>query len=74
MENLIWQYGADDGLGIGNENLHQFYQLFKNKRYAMFIYLGEVETVDPFEIDKRGFGAMSAWITVNNIEEIIRKL
>jgi len=29
--------------------------------------------IEPFDIDKTGFGAMSAWISVENINEIKNK-
>jgi hypothetical protein len=41
-----------------------------NKNYSMFLYFNNVKKVKPFEIDKKGFGAMTAWISLPNIETI----
>ena len=72
VRKLLWNYTKDDGLGIDDEKLEEFYERFKNKKYAMFIYLKQAEPIEPFEIDKAGFGAMSAWVTIESIETIKR--
>lgn len=41
-----------------------------DKNYAMFLYFDHAEKIKPFNIDKRGFGAMAAWVTVDNIKNI----
>ena len=38
----------------------------------MLIFLKNPQKIEPFEIDKKGFGMMSAWICVNNID-ILKK-
>ncbi len=42
----------------------------QNKNYAIFIYFDSVKEIKPFNVDKTGFGAMAAWITINNINKI----
>ena len=42
----------------------------QNKNYAIFIYFDSVKEIKNFYIDKTGFGAMAAWITVDNINKI----
>jgi hypothetical protein len=42
----------------------------RNKNYAIFIHFDSVKEIKPFNVDKTGFGAMAAWITVNNINKI----
>ncbi len=42
----------------------------QNKNYAIFIYFDSVKEIKPFNIDKTGFGAMAAWVTVDNINKI----
>jgi hypothetical protein len=44
--------------------------MFKNKKYGVLIFLKNVSTTRPFDVDKSGYGAMSAWITVNDINKI----
>ncbi len=71
VRELLWKYAEDDGLGIDEKELEKFYMLFRNKRYAMFIYLHDPQKIArPFQIDKTGFGAMSAWITIDEITKI----
>lgn len=41
-----------------------------NKNYTMFLYFNNVKKIKPFEIDKRGFGSMAAWINIDNINKI----
>jgi len=42
----------------------------ENKNYAIFIYFDSVKEIKPFNVDKTGFGAMAAWITIDNINKI----
>tara|TARA_Y100000310_G_scaffold168490_1_gene168550 strand:+ start:1577 stop:1996 length:420 start_codon:yes stop_codon:yes gene_type:complete len=42
----------------------------KDKRYCTLIFLDNIENVEPFAINKSGYGNMAAWITVNDISEI----
>jgi len=42
----------------------------KNKRYCTLIYLKDVKEVKPFGINKSGLGAMTAWITIPDINKI----
>ncbi|MBU2590121.1 MAG: hypothetical protein KKF52_04855 [Nanoarchaeota archaeon] len=41
-----------------------------SKKYCTLIFLDNVKPIVPFQIDKRGYGLMTAWITVNNINSI----
>lgn len=40
------------------------------RKYCILMRLKNVEPVEPFEINKKGFGLMAAWITVDRIEKI----
>jgi ASC-1-like (ASCH) protein len=42
----------------------------ENKKYCTLIFLKDVEEIEPFRINKQGYGMMSAWIKVRNIQEI----
>lgn len=68
VNEILLKYG--DGLGVSKEKIVEYFQMFKNKRYCILVFLKNVEEVSPFDINKKGFGAMSAWITVEDIEEI----
>jgi len=42
----------------------------KGKKYCLLAFFGNAERIKPFEINKKGFGLMAAWITVGNINKI----
>lgn len=42
----------------------------KEKNYCILIFLKQPSKIKPFNIDKSGFGNMSAWITIKNIKEL----
>jgi len=68
VREILQEYGAKIGLGI-NE-IDKYYEMFKEKNYCLLIFLKNPEKIEPFEIDKSGFGAMSAWIMVDDISRI----
>ena len=41
-----------------------------NKKYCLVIFLKDIKKVKPFEIDKSGFGTMTAWLIVDDISRI----
>lgn len=47
-----------------------FDKTIAGKKFFLLIYLKNPRKVKPFEINKNGFGAMTAWITVPNIKTI----
>jgi len=70
VREILDEYGADDG--IERVNIPEFLERFKNKKYCVLISLKNPQEIRPFEINKAGFGAMSAWITVDDISRIRR--
>lgn len=68
VHNILRRYGKDDG--IEENGISKYYEMFKDKRYCLLIFLKNPRKIRPFNIDKSGFGAMSAWICVQNINEI----
>lgn len=40
------------------------------RKYCILIRLKDVEEIAPFEIDKKGFGMMAAWITMDSMDRI----
>lgn len=65
---ILTEYGQDDGLE--EQDLPKYANLFRDKNYCLLIYLKEVKKIEPFEIDKRGFGSMSAWLSVESVQAI----
>ena len=70
VKEILNEYGGDNGLE--NDKIPEFFERFKDKKYCMLIFLKNPQEIEQFEIDKSGFSAMSAWITVENISKIKR--
>ncbi len=56
-----------NAIGMEDEYLDVFVSYYIDKKYCLLIFLESVEQVRPFEIDKSGFGAMAAWISIPDI-------
>lgn len=68
-QGILAQYGEKD-LGA-KEIMPQIQQYVNGKKYAIFVFLRNPEKIEPpFDIDKTGFGAMAAWITVADVNQI----
>jgi len=68
VKEILDKYGKDDGLE--KSEIPRFFKRFKDKKYCILVFLKNVRAVKPFTIDKTGFGAMAAWITVRSILKI----
>jgi hypothetical protein len=68
VKEILYKFGKKDGLGI--KDIPKFIQMFKNKKYCMLIFLKNPKEIKPFQIDKTGFGLMSAWISVEDVGKI----
>ncbi len=40
------------------------------RKYCILMRLVDVQQIEPFEIDKKGFGMMAAWISVEDVNRI----
>jgi len=68
VSEILNEYGVRDG--INKNEIAMYYEMFKDKNYCLLIFLQKPEKITPFEINKKGFGAMSAWITVEDINRL----
>lgn len=66
---VLREFGERDG--IPKDKTSYFAELFRDKKYCLLIFLKNPQKVKPFEISKKGFGAMAAWISVNSINSYI---
>ena len=71
VKEIILTYGQADGLGI--HEITKYFNRFKDKRYCILIFLKNPQKIEPFDIDKSGFGARSAWISIDHIYDIKKK-
>lgn len=68
VKEILNEHGKDDG--IKEEKIPEFFARFKNKKYCLLIFLKNPTEIKPFDVDKTGFGAMCAWLSVDNINKI----
>jgi hypothetical protein len=68
VREILEEYGNDDG--IEKEDIENYFEMFKDKKYCMLIFLENPQKIEPFLINKKGYGAMASWIIVKNINEI----
>ena len=64
ITKLLQQYGKELGISLS------YAEKVKGKKFCTLIFLEKVERIEPFEINKKGYGLMAAWITVDRIEKI----
>lgn len=69
VQEILDKYAKADGI---MQEKNEFFKIFQNKNYCILIFLKNPQKIEPFEINKKGFGLMSAWISVDNIN-IIKK-
>ncbi len=65
VEDILDKYSAR--IGVSDDDIPNYFEMFKDKRYCILIFLKQPKRVRPFQINKKGFGAMAAWITVEKI-------
>ena len=70
-ESILDTYGK--ATGISEADTPKYCRLFKDKKYCILIFLKDPKKVKPFDINKKGFGAMAAWISVSDISLIRRR-
>jgi len=68
VKRILKKYGDDDG--IEKNKTKVFFELFKEKKYCILIFIKNPHEIKPFDINKKGFGMMSAWISVDNIDKL----
>ena len=68
VREILEKYSSKDG--ISRDKIDVYYELFKDKKYCLLIYLENPKGYKQFEINKKGFGSMAAWMCVGNIDEI----
>lgn len=70
VKKILNKHGYD--IGLEQEKIPEFLKRFKNKKYCILIFLKNPRKIKPFEINKTGFGAMSAWITLDSVSKMRR--
>lgn len=65
VRSILKEKGKEGG--IPGSEMPGYIEFFKDKKYCILVHLQDVVKVKPFHISKKGFGAMSAWITVKDV-------
>ena len=73
VKELLNKFAKANGLGIEKNEINKYFQMFKDKKYCLIVFLKEPRKIKPFNIDKAGFGAMSSWLVVDSINKLKRK-
>ena len=68
VKEILLKYGKNNGLGV--DGIPGFFEIVKNKKCCILVFLENPQRIEPFDIDKSGFGMMCAWISVDNINNI----
>jgi len=55
---------------IGINDKINFFKTVKDKRYCIIVFLDGITKVEPFYINKKGYGMSSAWLSLDSIEKI----
>lgn len=68
IKNILTRYSAEDlrTTDIAPEIINYT----TGKKFCIVIHLTNPQPVEPFAIDKTGYGAMSSWICVEDINQI----
>ncbi len=69
-EQILSKYGKTD---LGTSHIMpEIKKYVANKKYCILVFFNNVGEIKPFNIDKTGFGNMSTWISVDNINQLKR--
>lgn len=70
FKEVILKYFKEIAPEMTVEQLLSWVEANKQKRYCILIFLRKVKRVEPFDIDKTGFGNAAAWLVVGDIEKV----
>jgi len=68
VKEILEKHASADG--IEKNKIPEFYERFKDSKYCILVFLKNPVEIRPFEINKAGFGIMSAWLTVESVKKI----
>jgi len=69
VKEILEKHGKDDGI----EDTTAYYEMFKDKKYCILIFLKNQQPIKPFKVDKKGYGTMAAWLCIDDIKKILPK-
>jgi len=66
IKEILFKYAGK----LGIDNIPEFLQRFRGKKYCILVFLKNTKKIKPFNINKKGFGLMSAWISVEDVDRV----
>ncbi|MBW3022142.1 hypothetical protein KY328_04410 [Candidatus Woesearchaeota archaeon] len=64
IKTIITKYHKQLGVNL------DYADKVKDKRYCILVFLKNPEKIEEFDIDKRGFGNMCAWMVVEDVDSL----
>jgi hypothetical protein len=68
ITEILTRYGCDGQLSM--EQFQPQDSFFTNKRYCILVFLKKVKKIEPFAINKTGYGNAAAWIGVESVGKL----
>ena len=69
-KEIIEQYGKKIAPSETEEEWLNWIKENNKKRYCILVFLRDVEEIEPFAIDKTGYGSACAWMVMKNIDKV----
>jgi ASC-1-like (ASCH) protein len=71
VKTIVGEYGKRISPGTKPKEFIEWIFERGNKRYCILIFIGDIKQIEPFEIDKTGYGSAAAWLCVGNITKLM---
>jgi hypothetical protein len=71
VKEILNRYYKD--IGFEKKDINSITERYKNKNYCILLFLDKPREIEPFDINKKGFGSACAWMCVNDINKIKKK-
>ena len=64
IRGILKKYGKKIGVPLS------YSEKLVGKNFCTLVFIDDIQKIEPFDVDKTGYGIMAAWITVNSIDSI----
>jgi hypothetical protein len=68
VREIIAEHGGRGGIAFSSPEAA--FKWAGKKKYCILVFLCDAQEVEPFEIDKTGFGNACAWMCVDSIDKV----
>jgi hypothetical protein len=70
ISKIIKTYGKQIAPNTLEDEFLAWGETANKKRYCILVFLTEIKKIEPFEVDKKGYGISSAWLCVGDIGKV----